>query len=1183
MEMKDKSLQSLRLTILLIFTIMISFGFAEGDKTGKTLNKGKTTYQLSKTSISGKQGDAYRLNINNINVPLNNKGIIAAVNIDNSSGGIFAGNVFLFSGGFFLSGTTNGEPWANAVASASLVENYVPGLAVPNGQNDPRAVLYVLNNEDPPFGQSWQDWKDAVDMGADFYDGDGDGIYNPVDLNGDGLWNPDEDSPDLLGDETVWCVYSDGQPLAQRDRFSGIRPQGIEVRQTVFAFASKGAIGNILFVRYRLKNTGLLADTLKDVYFGAWADPDLGDYNDDLVGVDTTRNAGYIYNDGSDIQYGTNPPCFIIDFFSGPISYIPGETFTDVNSNGLYDEGIDIPLDTAYSVRGQRIGVKFFPGAKNLGVSSFIHYQQSDPDLGDPNTHIEARNYMLGLDRKGKVPDPCTWALGEVLGGVDCSLVNPKFWYSGNPVTEVGWLNNVPTDQRQMQNTGPFRLIKDQEVEIVVAYVVGQGTDEKSSITEALRIDDGAQFVFDNNFRSPSPGPAIVPTVETGEGFIDLIWNTSSQVNFVNKTGQYDLRFEGYNVYAYKTNSTQDLVSLQQNSKLYKSYHLANFINNVYNESGLGQLELLFTATADSLSPAVYSDPNEGEIRLRIRQDPFTNEPLVKGKPYYFAVTGYYLNYDALRYRNAPENPDSFGVKGDYFISKQALVGVSENIPKITIVTLGENLYNPPLDLVNANHLSGYSNSELKYDVYNKDLLTGDKYKLTFIIDDASTNYRSLWKLENSTKGTILIDSVNQYLLGKEEIAIPSLQTEGFIVRLSSEPPVLGNLQLQLEKDWVDEDFTIYYYTSNDIPAANKPTVNNTPPDLPSFSQGNFINANQIRRVVLKFGEQGKAYRYLNGYIGNFAATRRLDYYFAEAVTTNDTSGGRGTPGKFGQGFVDVPFTAWVEDFVYGETRQLAIGFIETAPNTIPQEVVGNPDGVWDPGTQLSRTREYIVIFNSTYDPSGNQVKYKGGTYIGAAVPWANLRGYTVPQDANLSEEDKLIAKSSFFDALYVIGIQRANNNDSYSTGDQIIMPVSNYPYTPADVFEFTTKKEGQLTAEEEKELFDKVTVFPNPLFGFNVATSYTNSASDDPFVTFSNLPEDVTIKIYSLSGIHIRTLTQNDKSSPTSPFLRWNLQNESGLRVASGMYLVVVSSPKYGDKVLKFGIVMPQKQLLKY
>jgi flagellar hook assembly protein FlgD len=83
--------------------------------------------------------------------------------------------------------------------------------------------------------------------------------------------------------------------------------------------------------------------------------------------------------------------------------------------------------------------------------------------------------------------------------------------------------------------------------------------------------------------------------------------------------------------------------------------------------------------------------------------------------------------------------------------------------------------------------------------------------------------------------------------------------------------------------------------------------------------------------------------------------------------------------------------------------------------------------------------------------------------------------------------------------------------------------------------------------------------------------------------VTFTNLPEDITVKIYSLSGTLLRTLGTEDKSEPTSPFLNWNLQNESGIRVASGMYLAIISSPKYGDKVLKFAIIMPQKQIQRF
>ena len=116
--------------------------------------------------------------------------------------------------------------------------------------NDPKASIYKVTANDIPFGQSWQDWSDAVDLGADFYDGNGDGIYNPVDLNGNNQWDPDEDKPDLILDETYWCVFNDGVPANQR-RWQA-EPQGIEIRQTIFAEASASATGNSVFVRYRI-------------------------------------------------------------------------------------------------------------------------------------------------------------------------------------------------------------------------------------------------------------------------------------------------------------------------------------------------------------------------------------------------------------------------------------------------------------------------------------------------------------------------------------------------------------------------------------------------------------------------------------------------------------------------------------------------------------------------------------------------------------------------------------------------------------------------------------------------------------------------------------------------------------------------------------------------------------------
>jgi hypothetical protein len=1160
--------------ILLLLTIgMVSFGFIEGDKRGSTQNK---TYKLNNVSNTGKQGDAFRMNINNLDIPINRVGTIAAVNIPPSGTlGRYGVGTFLFSGGFLMSGYSNGNLWAFGQATASLVENMTPGT-VASGSNDPDAVMYVLDREEPAFGLGWQDWKTAVDkFGADFYDGDGDGQYNPVDKNGNGEWDADEDAPDLLGDKTAWCVYTDGIPGAQRTRYQGVNPQGVEIRQTVFAFASKGALGDIMFIRYRIKNSGLVADRLDSVLFGVWADPDVGtDFENDLVGVDVPRNAGFTYNaEGTDPAYGVAQPCFMIDFFLGPRSYIPDETFTDNNGNGVYDDGIDTALDTAFAYRGKNLGISRYPGAKNLPVSSFVHYLQSDPLRGDPDDEFQARNYMNGRLKLGEVFDPCgPDAWGGVFGGVNCATLNNRFWYSGDPVTNVGWLTTTGNDQRQMTNVGPFTLNKDDEIEILVAYIVGQGTDRLTSITKARQTDDGAQFIFDGNFRAPIPPPTINVEVQSGEDFIDFLFPINRQVGFVDSTSAWIDKYHSTNVYAYRVNSTQDVVAGVENSKLYTSYQRDYFVKDLYKENAeTGGIELLYTEAPNKLDYTTYTDSITGKIRLRVTSDPFTGGPLVKGKPYYFAFTSTAINYDALVNKSGA----AFGTPGDYYLSVAGFVAEVENVPRIITVVLGEDMYDPPIPLVDGSKVSGGSNGQLQYDVVDKDMLTGDKYSISFEIDSTSTKYSTNWILKNENTGFVFPPS-NAYLFGSP--VINEVPTEGFLVKLSNEIADSITIRRNLSQNWATAN--IYYLAKDMDDDSRKLPGGGTQLEQ---AQNNYTKADKLRRVVLKFGQTGKAYRYLNGFVGANPPARNNSYVYAGGVT--ETNPNIPNPsilseiGKLGEGYVDVPFTAWVEDEQFGETRQLAVGFLERRKTGT---VDGKPDGNWDPGTNVNSSGEFIFIFNQSYDPNGGQLEYTGN-FPASSVVWSDLRGYTIPADANATPDQRKIAASPFFDVLYTAAINRADTLTFWSAGDQFEIEIDKYPYTPSDKFEFQTTKAGALTEAQEKALFEKVTVYPNPLYGFNVATSYTNSAADEPFVTFSNLPEEVTIKVYSLSGQLLRTLGVEDKSSPSSPFLRWNLQNESGLRVASGMYFAIVTSPKFGEKVLKFAVIMPQKQIQKY
>ena len=304
-----------------------------------------------------------------------------------------------------------------------------------------------------------------------------------------------------------------------RTRFANVPPMGIEIRQSLFGYYSfsSSQLRDVIFIRYEIVNTGLKNSLLDSVYFTAWADPDLGNHENDLVGSDTLSNSGYLFNDGPDYLFGDNPPAFFINILQGPRTYIPGETFIDNNTNGIYDEGIDTPLDTAYNKMGGLKGIEIYPGARNQKLTSFTRYISSDPLAGDPNDEFDARNYMLGMKRLGGIFDPCGidyW--GGVFGGINCNDINPLFWYSGDPETQVGWLNTRGSDYRIVVNTGPFDLYENDPVTIIVGYTIGQGSSPTNSVTVAkLQSQFVHQFYqsnFDNSLVSVENEIANIPS-----------------------------------------------------------------------------------------------------------------------------------------------------------------------------------------------------------------------------------------------------------------------------------------------------------------------------------------------------------------------------------------------------------------------------------------------------------------------------------------------------------------------------------------------------------------------------------------------------------------------------------------------------------------------------------------------
>jgi hypothetical protein len=672
------------------------------------------------------------------------------------------------------------------------------------------------------------------------------------------------------------------------------------------------------------------------------------------------------------------------------------------------------------------------------------------------------------------------------------------------------------------------------------------------------------------------------------------VWDTPDQINYLNLSPTWDLRFHSYKVYAFKTNITADVVSGEQNSALLATYQADNFITNLYKENAeTGGIEILYpeSPTENKLDAITYGDIATGRLRLRIYEDPFSpGNPIIKGTPYYFAIVGTAINYDALVFKSDPTTP--IGEEGEYYLSAEAFAQEAENPRTINWIVVGDNAFNPPVEVQPANKISGASFGEVGYDVIDNTALESATYEVTFFKDSSSAQYSTFWMLENLNSSTTLVDSGTSYTFGFA--SVNDVVTEGFITKVEEQVATIDTVSyVPAGAIWYpafdSASVTGIWYVGTDLPQSAK---------IPTFNEklGEYSFADKLRKVELRFGANGvgKAYRYINGYIGIPSSN---NYTFAAAITGDDTtiSGVNYPIGNWDEtndrpnGFVDVPFTAWMVDEEYfdidevTEPYQLAVGFVERRnTSTYP---LGNPDGVWDPDTTLRSTGEVIVIFDSPYDPNGGQIEFTGGDFStpgGTETVWAGLiNGPDMPADAQgVTEEQRAIFEANWFNAMYVVGLEKLSETSFYTDGDVLTIPLSEYPYTEADVYQFTTI--GRTLSEEgEKALFEKVNVFPNPLYGFNTLTGFDGTNPDEPFVTFTNLPTDISIKIYSLSGTLLRTITP-DPGAP-SPFLRWDLENESGLRVASGLYLAIVSSDKFGDKILKFSIIMPQKQIPRF
>jgi hypothetical protein len=125
-------------------------------------------------------------------------------------------------------------------------------------------------------------------------------------------------------------------------------------------------------------------------------------------------------------------------------------------------------------------------------------------------------------------------------------------------------------------------------------------------------------------------------------------------------------------------------------------------------------------------------------------------------------------------------------------------------------------------------------------------------------------------------------------------------------------------------------------------------------------------------------------------------------------------------------------------------------------------------------------------------------------------------------------------------------------------------------PLSAEDVFSVVATAPNTKNYAAAKTNLDDISVFPNPFLGTAIFSGY----SEQSFVRFTNLPAQVTVRIFSLAGVYVRHLEKNDEN----PWLDWNLKNNAGEQVSSGVYIAHLEMPNIGEKVMKLAVILERQ-----
>ncbi len=335
-------------------------------------------------------------------------------------------------------------------------------------QQDIATVVNSAGGTVPPSVADWPAHGDTTEneawLLAPFIDVDNDGVYNPS--NGD--------YPSIKGDVAIYSIFNDSILVAN----NGL---GVEIHAMTYAYNTGTIQDSIVYTDYRIINRS--PRNYHDIYLGLFADFDIGNSRDDILGTNINANSVFAYNGDSIDElnfngFGSRLATAGIRILEGPYA-----DFLD----GL-DNDRDGCLDGVKDLQGNCVPENLTTGVRErINLSGSMYYFNNASFTGNPSIEEDYYHYLQSRWKDGNqlvIESPSgQYNNSNGDGYISTGSGTPtSFMFPGNTFDTTGSYNPAaPTnwfcapsnsaDQRSLASMGPFSLQSGEQTTLKTAVI----------------------------------------------------------------------------------------------------------------------------------------------------------------------------------------------------------------------------------------------------------------------------------------------------------------------------------------------------------------------------------------------------------------------------------------------------------------------------------------------------------------------------------------------------------------------------------------------------------------------------------------------------------------------------------------------------------------------------------------